>query len=376
MRVCFAGTDVLGYPQAGGHRWVFANWALGLTAAGVDEVVLLDEVPHGWTPDELRARAQQLREHLGQIGVAAGLAVFQGDGHEVPAASGPGFVRLDEALGADLLLNQNYGLPATLVRRARRSILLDIDPGLLQVWASHGWMPIAPHDAYFTVGETVGRAASPIPTLGLHWQYTPPAVALGAWPMTRAAPGAAFSTVTHWQADAWMVDDKERYYRNDKRTSFLRFVELPRRTGAPLELAVGAMSEADREILTAAGWRVRDAWLLASSPADYRAYVQGALGEFSVAKPAYSRLQTAWLSDRTLCYLASGKPAVVEHTGPSGFLPDADGLFRVRDVDEAGRAIDRILADYDHHCRQARAIAEAHFDACLVATRLLERVVD
>jgi hypothetical protein len=376
MRVCFAVTDVLGYPQAGGHLWVFANWVLGLTAAGVDDVVLLDEAPHGWTPDELRARASQLREQLAQVGVHASLAVFQGDGHAVAAASGPGFLPLDDALSADLFLNQNYGLPADLVRRARRSALLDIDPGLLQVWASHGWMPIARHDRYFTIGETVGRDGSPIPTLGLDWEYTPPVVALGAWPVTPALGGAAFSTVTHWQADTWMIDEGERYYRNDKRSSFLRFRDLPLRTGAPLELAVGAMADEDREALATSGWRLRDAWQLAASLADYRRYVQGSLGEFSVAKPAYSRLDTAWLSDRTLCYLASGKPAVVEHTGPSRFLPDDEGLFRVHDVAQAARAIDRILADYDHHCLQARALAEEHFDARLVATRLLERALE
>ena len=94
-----------------------------------------------------------------------------------------------------------------------------------------------------------------------------------------------------------------------------------------------------------------------------------------MAKPAYVRFQTAWISDRTLCYLASGKPAVVQHTGPSRFLPDAAGLFRFRDIDEAARHLDAAAADYDRHCRLARQLAEEYFDARKVVASVLERAV-
>ena len=92
-------------------------------------------------------------------------------------------------------------------------------------------------------------------------------------------------------------------------------------------------------------------------------------------KPAYVTLQAGWISDRTICYLASGKPAIVQHTGPSRFLPDADGLFRFRDLDEAVRALDTAESKYDRHCRQARALVEEHFDARRVVGRVLEHAV-
>jgi hypothetical protein len=92
-------------------------------------------------------------------------------------------------------------------------------------------------------------------------------------------------------------------------------------------------------------------------------------------KPSCVRLQNAWISDRTLCYLASGKPAVVQHTGPSRFLPDAAGLFRFRNLDEAVRDLDIVAADYDQQCRLARALAEEHFDARKVVQRVLERSI-
>ena len=83
-------------------------------------------------------------------------------------------------------------------------------------------------------------------------------------------------------------------------------------------------------------------------------------------------MRNAWISDRTLCYLASGKPAVVQHTGPSRFLPDAAGLFRFHTPEEAAHCLESAAADYERHCRFARTLAEEHFDARRVVHRVLE----
>jgi hypothetical protein len=85
------------------------------------------------------------------------------------------------------------------------------------------------------------------------------------------------------------------------------------------------------------------------------------------------KLQNAWVSDRTLCYLASGKPAIVQHTGPSAILPDAEGLFRFTTPDQAATHLEFVLADYARQCRLARALAEEHFDASRVVPLLLSR---
>jgi hypothetical protein len=117
---------------------------------------------------------------------------------------------------------------------------------------------------------------------------------------------------------------------------------------------------------------VRDAWEVCSTPDDYRSYIQGSRAEFSCAKPSCALLANAWISDRTLCYLASAKPAVVEHTGASRFLPEAEGLLRFRDMDEAVAKIEAVEADYDRHSRLARELAEEHFDGEKVLRRVLE----
>jgi len=133
--------------------------------------------------------------------------------------------------------------------------------------------------------------------------------------------------------------------------------------------------EEDGRLLEERGWKIRIAWTISSEPEQYRAYIQQSRGEFSIVKPSCVWLSNAWISDRTLCYLASAKPAVIQHTGPSRFLLDSEGLFRFRNVEEAGRALSAVASDYERHCRLARELAEEHFDAQKVVGRLLERAL-
>ena len=103
----------------------------------------------------------------------------------------------------------------------------------------------------------------------------------------------------------------------------------------------------------------------------YQSYIQRSRGEFSCAKPSFMKFQNAWISDRTLCYLASGKPVVVQNTGPSSFLPNGEGMFRFSTLGEAADALATINADYARHCRSAREVAEAYFDGRQVLERIL-----
>ena len=119
------------------------------------------------------------------------------------------------------------------------------------------------------------------------------------------------------------------------------------------------------------GWRIRPSREVAGTPDSYQEYIQSARGEFSCAKPSCMRFQNAWVSDRTVCYLASGKRAVVQNTGPSGYLPNGEGLFRFSTLEEASAALEAVNADYPRHCRAARALAETHFDARKVIARIL-----
>jgi hypothetical protein len=371
LTVCLAA-NTLSYPEGGGHLWVYLNWALGLRELGC-RVIWMETVEPERPALQVQALVASLKTRLQRHGLAEWVALCPATGSRLAKGAADGCL---EDPDADLLLNLQYALHRDVVRRFRRSALIDIDPGLLQIWWSDGHIDGAEYDIYFTIGETVGRPGARFPDAGRKWHYTPPCVALSAWPACPAPPGAPFTTVSHWYEDEW-VEDADGYYRNDKRSGFEPFLDLPRRTDQPLELALCLADdeEDDRRMLQEHSWRVRHAYSVTSTPSDYQGYIQGSRGEFSCVKPSCVRLANAWVSDRTLCYLASGKPAVVQHTGPSRFLPDAAGLFRFRDVEDAARCLETAATDYDRQSRQARALAEEFFDARKVTKRLLERAL-
>ena len=375
LTVCLAPANTMAYPNGGGHLWVYLQWALALRALGCP-VIWLEVLDPGKPLEATKANVAALRDRLDRYGLAESLALCSPNGAPPPQDLAARVLDLEAAAQADLLINLSHLLSAAVVRRFRRAALVDTDPGLLQIWMTRGDVRLAPHDIYFTIGETVVTPAARFPHCGLRWHYTPPPVFLPEWPPAPADSTAPYTTVTHWWGSRF--EFQGRTINEEKHVSFLDYKELPSRTSAGLELAVclGEHDEQCRRLMEPAGWRLREAWDVSSTPEAYRAYIQRSRGEFSCAKPAYVTLQTSWLSDRTLCYLASGKPAIVQHTGPSRILPDAEGLFRFRSLDEAARALAAAEADYERHCRLARALAEEHFDARRVVGRVLERALE
>jgi len=318
-----------------------------------------------------------LNERLARYGLQDSLALFPLAGQALPGDLSCLRLGPDDATRCDLLLNFRYDLPPELISCFRRRAMIDIDPGELQVWLSKGEIKLAPHTTYFTIGETVGRPGALFPDGGIKWQYTPPCVALDWWPPRWAAPDAVFTTIAHWYGGDEDMDDLQGgYYADNKRTAFLPYLGLPRRLGRQFELALDmGVDDEDQVMFWEQGWRIRESVSVASTPWEYQRYIQDSRGEFSCAKPHCVRLKNAWISDRSLCYLASGKPAIVQHTGPSRFLPDAAGLFRFRNPEEAVRHLETVLNDYEGQCRLARALAAEHFDAKKVVKSVLERAL-
>lgn len=367
------------YPQAAGHLWAYLNWALSLRAAGC-RVIWLEDVGGLLDSRSVTEAAENLatlamRLERWELGSALALADFRG-GPVLPELA-RGRLDLETAADeADLLVNFTYEAPHEVVSRFRRTALVDLDPGLLQIGMSRGDLVVEHHDAYFTIGETVGAAGTRFADGGVRWQYTPPPVYLGAWEPLPPEPEAAYTTVTNWWGE-WIVIDGETV-NNEKRAAFMALLDLPAQVAAKLELAVTPddyTMGVDGRTLSDHGWTVRDAWKTCGAPEAYRDYIRRSRAEFSAAKPSCRILANAWVSDRTLCYLASGRPAVVEYTGPSRILPDADGLLRFRDVDEAAAAIHAVEADPEHHSRRARELAQEHFDGVQVVRSLLERAL-
>ncbi len=372
---------VANFPDGGGHFWVYMQYAQGLRRLGCDVYWLEQFRP----PDDPAAETRMLSaffERLRRFGLEGKALLYARDrgpaGSDALRFVGGEWSDAERVLRqADLLLNFHYAIDPRLLACARRTALVDIDPGLLQFWISTGQLTVAPHDCYLTTGETVGTPSARFSDCGLQWHRFRPPVCLDLWPFTYDPHAEAFTTVSSWSTTDWLKvteNGKTVLRENTKRVAFLQFEGLARHTSQPLELALYTDERDARDLarLEQHGWRIRHSREVAGSPEAYRSYIQQSRGEFSCAKASCMDFQNAWVSDRTVCYLASGKPVVVQDTGPSSYLVNGDGMFRFSSVDEAARALDAINSDYSRHCRAARDFAETHFDS----TRILEGVLN
>jgi hypothetical protein len=267
---------------------------------------------------------------------------------------------------ADLLLNVGgvCWLPEFLL--CRRRVLLDMDPLFTQV-GRFGMEGLAEYHAYFTYGVNVGRPGCAVPTLGIDWQPTVPPVIPDAWEPLRASEGP-FTTIANWSAYGGVTYAGERYGQKDE--EFLRVIGLPELAAWPLELALSGAPADVQQQFREAGWMIRNAGDVSTDLGAYRSYIQESRGEFSVAKNAYVKSRSGWFSDRTVCYLAAGRPAVLQDTGFSDYLPPNDGVVPFSSLQEAADGIDRVNDSYEAHSRAARELAETLFDYRRVLPRL------
>lgn len=374
--------SVINFPEGGGHFWVYMQYVQCLRRIGCD-VYWLEAYRSEGNAEADRIRLAAFFERMEAFGLRQKLILYPMRNPNQPSGMPKeyaGMQRSDaEAIfeRADLLMNFHYAIAPELLARFGRTALMDIDPGLLQFWISRGQLSVPRHDLHFTTGETVGSASSRIPDCGLKWIYFRPAISLEDWPVTFDADVEAFTTISNWDSDDWIVDANETY-ENTKRAAFLEFLDLPRVTDQPLELALFLRTEKDfedRRELERRGWRVRHSRDAAGSPENYQSYIRQSRGEFSCAKRSYLKFQNAWVSDRTLCYLASGKPVVVQNTGPSSILPSGEGMFRFSTVKEAAKAFAAINRDYSRHSRAARQLAEVFFDGLRSVRGILNEAI-
>jgi glycosyltransferase involved in cell wall biosynthesis len=226
------------------------------------------------------------------------------------------------------------------------------------------------HTHFFTYGENVGGPGWIVPLCGVPWQTTRPPVVLDLWPMAEDE-GACFSTIATWENKGKTIDFGGETYVWSKHVNFLRFLDLPRnRRECFLMAMLPPDAETERRV-TAAGWRLTDPRPVSADMGAYADFIRGARGEFTVAKDIYVRPTSGWFSDRSVCYLAAGRPVVTMRTGWRRFYPEGEGLFGYDDHAEAQAACDAVAADYPRHSRAARAMAAEYFDSDRVVSALL-----
>ena len=380
MPTVLVGGAVANKLHNGGEAWVRLSWIRGLQKLGFD-VWFAEQIDSSTCVDAAGGPApfaeSENRRYfdvvMAEFGLTDRASLLCDDGRE---ASGPSLDTLaDVAAEADLLVNisGHLQIPA-LMDRLRRKAYVDLDPGFTQFWHADGWTGLQGHDSYFTVGENIGTPACEIPTGGIDWHPVPPPVVLEDWPLAPDGEFGSFTTVGAWRGAFGVIEREGRTY-GLKVHEFRKVIELPAQVPYDFEIALDIYpgDHRDRESLEANGWRVIPPADVVHGPLDFRRFVQGSGAEFSVAQGIYVDTNSGWFSDRSVRYLASGRPALLQDTGFSHNYPVGEGLVAFRTPEEAAAGAHRIAGDYDAHRAAARALAEERFDSDKVLPRFLDQ---
>jgi len=361
---------VAGVPGQGGASWAVLQYLMGLRRLG--HRVLLVEPVSGSPSSDAVAYCEVVMK-------AAGL---EGDWALLEAGSTRTAGRtyddvLRYAKSADLLLNVSGMLAdEALLEAVPVRAYLDLDPAFNQLWHEVEGidMRFDGHTHFVTVGLNLGTDGCPVPTCGRQWITTLPPVVLDEWPVADEVERDGFTTVANFRGYG-SVDHAGVFY-GQKVHSLRGVADLPTRIPERflLAMAVHPDEAEDLRMLRSNGWELVDPSGVAATPDDYRRFVQGSKAELGLAKLGYVVSSSGWFSDRSACYLASGRPVPAQDTGFPAHLPTGDGLLSFTDTDDAVAGIERINTDYEHHRRAARAVAEEHFDSDRVLDRLLEQL--
>jgi hypothetical protein len=360
-------------PCHGGHAWVFLQYLLGFKRLGWD-VLFLDRLD-----ETMCDQAEQLHRvrHLAQVMEEHGL----GDAWSVDAGkSMHGLSRtavLEKARQSPLLINvMGFCHDPEILALPRCRVFLDIDPGFGQMWKELGLANIFEgHDVFVTIGENIGKPDCTIPTCGLKWIVSPQPIVLEQWPVQHDGGAGAFTSVASWRGPFGPIEYLGKTY-GLRVHEFRQFAELPSLRGSQFDIAldIDSAEANDIALLHRTGWHLIDPRAVASDPSSYRRFIQDSKAEFMIAKNMYVETRGGWFSDRSICYLASGKPVLAQETGFTQNYPTGKGLIAFSSLDEAKAGVDEICGNYAQHSKAAREIAEEYFDSDKVLTRLLKRL--
>lgn len=410
MKIIVTGL-VAQYP-VGGVAWDYLQYVVGLSRLGHD--VYYYEDTWSWPYDPLKKSASDSGDYSAQYLKA----FFEQYAPELSAHWH--YVHLHDqcygmtreefrkiAQSADLFLNISGAclFPDELSSGCIK-VFLDTDPGYNQIMFSErpSWSEnverwcerVEAHDRHFTYAENIHEAHCLVPEIGLEWKTTRMPVVLDLWmPSIHEKPPspAPWTTVMSWNAfKGRLVHEGIEYH--SKGREFEKIIELPRHGEIPFKVAVGGITTSLKwfenhgfqrtskflsclarrrkfKHLSGCGWEIEDGPAATLTPKKYQEFIAGSYGELSVSKNVYLAMQTGWFSCRSACYLAAGKPAVLQDTGFSSVLPVGEGLLAFNTMDEAVDAIRQVEADYDRHAQAARAIAEEYFDSDKVLADLI-----
>lgn len=366
------------YPLAG-VTWQAMHYLAGLRALGCDVFYVEDsgappyDPARGGIATDARANVAYLAAMMRRLDLDERWAYWDATGD---AWHGLDRARVHALYGtADAIFNL---CGATRLRpehrQGARLCYVETDPMYEQMRVANGEADsiafLAEHDVLFTYGELLGSPSCTVPAERFTWIPTRPPVVLDEW--SRRGTGTAYRTIATWENKGKNVEFRGETYHWTKHVNFLRVLDVPRRSGARVELAMDPLDAGVRADFAAHGWTLVDPRPISADVDVYRAFVEHARGELTVAKDIYVRPRSGWFSDRSVCFLAAGRPVVTQETGFSERIPSGRGLLAFATADEAVAAIAAVDGDYDAHARAARDIAAEYFAAERVIGAMLD----
>jgi hypothetical protein len=384
-------TGMVGQYPLGGVAWDYFHYLIGLHALGHD--VYYHEDTWVWPLDPIKG--YPVDDPNFSVGFLSGFF-----SHHAPQLAdrwhyhflhdksfGMSKSAFDEvARTADIFLNVSGAsfFPDALNPKALK-VFLDTDPGYNQIMLSEkfSWSQyvdrwckqVADHDRHLTYAENIWNDDCSVPRLDFDWRPTRCVVTLPEWEKIRAAPvpaHAPFTTVMSWSFFGGPLIYNGREY-GAKGPEFQRFNDLPKRSKQPIRVAIAGQHKPGAEIL-AAGWDMIDGWELTLTPQAYADFIAASRGEWSVAKEVYVATRTGWFSCRSACYLAAARPAVIQETGWSKFVPSGSGLFTFSNMNDCLAALDRAASDPAGEAEAAYNIAREYLAADKVLPPMIEAI--
>ena len=367
------------YRLGGGNFSVPLQWALGLKKLGRD-FYWLEILPASKDPDYDRACIRSFRERLAQHGLADRYCLLYqpeaANEHDLAAMRVYGSLSRreleDRLAGPTVLLNLSYSIHPPFLLRFERRLFCDLDPGEISFWMTRCEMGQSFHHEFWTIGLNHNSPDCLLPDNGLRWKTFYPLVDTD---LIRARPkprGRRFTTIGQWYwANNIEVDGQ--FPDLSKKAKFEPYLTLPSLVPeAEMELAMNlGPGNPERTRLESHGWRVVEPHEAASSPAVYRRYLAGALGEFTTIKGVDCLWRTGWVSDRAAAFLSTGRPVIPEDAAVGRYLPAESGFMEVSTLEAARDAVQRTLRDWPALARQARACAVELFEASRTLDRML-----